>query len=148
MRRPGLWVAAAVTACALIGFWWDAGHGQTWVAVHTGTDYCASLPPGQALTTCRSYGFWSGFGSVIPWSLFSMGGIFAGLVMGLRHVNCHEPGCWRMGKYPLAGGEFKVCGKHNPDFEGKHPRKGQIAARHREYQEKLHLFMGKQPGKG
>ena len=148
MRKMTLSLAIFAGVCLVMAWWWNWAHGQTWLAVHTGTDYCPALPPGQALTTCRSYGFWSGFGSVIPWSLFSLGGIFTALAVGLRHMNCHEPGCWRMGKFPLAGGEFKVCGRHNPDFEGKRPARGQIADLHKEYQHKLHLYIGKQPGKG
>ena len=71
------WVLFAVLAglCLAAGFWWDAGHGQAWLASHTGTDYCVNIPA-RYLQVCKSYGFWSGFGSVIPWSLFSLGGIF------------------------------------------------------------------------
>lgn len=148
MRKLYWGLGIFVAVCLVTTWWWNWMGGQTWLAVHTGTDYCAAMPPGRALTTCRSYGFWSGFGSVIPWSLFSLGGIFAGIAVGLRHLNCHEPGCWRMGKFPLAGGEFKVCGKHNPDFEGKHPPRGKIADLHKEYQQKLHLYLGDKPGKG
>lgn len=126
-----VWIAALVLAIAF-GIWWPLG-GQTWLAIHTGTNYCATMPPGQALTTCRSYGFWSGFGSVIPWSLFSLGGIFAGLYAALRAINCHQTGCARIGRYPIAGGRFKYCGKHHPDWEGKHPPRQHILDLHQRH---------------
>lgn len=37
----------------------------------------------------RGYQFWSGIGSGSP--------ILAGLVIGVRHRNCHVKGCWRLG---------------------------------------------------
>jgi hypothetical protein len=147
MRK--LWLIPAVLAVLCLGMalWWDAGGGQTWLAVHTGTDYCPVLPPGQALTACRSYGFWSAFGSVIPWALFSMGGILTGLAVGLRHLNCHEPGCPRIGRYPDAGGAFKYCGTHHPGWVGKHPSR-----EHRQHMHRLHMAAighpDYQPGQG
>lgn len=147
MRKLYVSLAVFVLLCAATAGWWNWGGGQHWLAVHTGTDYCPPLH-GEALTTCRSYGFWSGFGSVYPYVLLTMGGLFAGLAVALRRINCHEPGCWRMGRYHLAGGEFVVCGKHNPDFEGKHAPRGDIARRHEEYRQKLHLYLGDKPGKG
>jgi hypothetical protein len=116
------WYVFALLAvlCVAMGTWWDAGGGQTWMAVHSGTDYCVNIPPAY-LTVCRAYGFWSAFGSVIPWALFSMGGIFAGLAVGLRKINCHERGCPRIGRYADAGGMFHYCGTHHPGWEGKHP---------------------------
>lgn len=123
----------AITACCFavgvtVGFWWDAGQGQSWMAVHTGVDYCP-VPPNM-LQSCKAYAFWSGFGSVIPWTLFSMGGLFAGLIVALRRINCHKRGCWRIGRYPIAGGEFKVCGRCQPDWEGKHPPAEYVMSRH------------------
>lgn len=125
------WLILAVLAVLSIaaGFWWDAGQGQTWLASHTGTDYCVNLPA-RYQQVCKAYGFWSGFGSVIPWALFSMGGIFAGLAVGLRKVNCHERGCPRIGRYSDAGGLFHYCGAHHPGWEGKHPS--------REHRHRLH----------
>ena len=130
-----LWAIIPVlaVACLAAGAWWDAGGGQTWLALHTGTDYCVNLPP-RYLPVCKAYGFWSGFGSVIPWALFSMGGIFAGLAVGLRKVNCHEPGCPRIGRYPDAGGAFHYCGTHHPGWEGKHPSR-----EHRHHLHRLHM---------
>ena len=37
-----------------------------------------------------------------------------GLVLALRHANCHVKGCWRFGRHPH--GPFKVCSKHHPDI--------------------------------
>jgi hypothetical protein len=130
-----LWIGAAVLAalCVAAGFWWDAGHGQAWLATWTGTDNCVNVPS-RYLQVCKHYGFWSGFGSVIPWALFSMGGIFAGLAVGLRKVNCHERGCPRIGRYPDAGGAFHYCGLHHPGWDGKHPSK-----EHRHCLHKLHM---------
>jgi hypothetical protein len=114
-----LWISLAVfvAVCVAAGFWWDAGHGQAWLAGWTGTDNC----PAPVTYACVHYGFWSGFGSVIPWALFSMGGIITGAWVGIRKVNCHEKGCPRVGRYPDAGGAFHYCGKHHPGWEGKHP---------------------------
>ncbi len=122
MRKIWLIPAAFAALCVATGFWWDAGHGQAWFAVQTGTDYCVNIPA-RYLSVCKHYGFWSGFGSVVPWALFSMGGIFAGLAVGLRHINCHEPGCLWIGRYADAGGAFKYCGTHHPGWQGKHPPK-------------------------
>jgi hypothetical protein len=90
----------------------DAGV-QHWLAVHTGTDYCPPLK-GEALRTCKSYGYWSGFGSVIPWSMAILG-TAAGFAVGWLHqVNCHTTGCWRKGRFPMADGHYKVCKRcHN-----------------------------------
>ena len=129
MRR--WWPLAVLAVVVGTGAWWDTG-GQHWFAYQTGV-YCGS--------TGQRYCYWSGFGSVLPWALFTMGGVFAGVLLFFRHVNCHTPGCPRVGRYPMAGGEFKVCGHHHPGWEGKHPTWEQICAAH-------HLYLGKQPGKG
>ena len=56
-----------------------------------------------------TYQLWSGF---IP--ALAIVSIFGGLASHLRSMNCHVTGCWRIGRYPLAGGQFKVCHKHSP----------------------------------
>lgn len=72
--------------------WW-------WVEVHTGT----TNEPGPY------YGFWSGFGSDIG-EVVLIGAIYA----GLRKVNCHVKGCFRIGHYEVKGTPYKVCRKHHP----------------------------------
>lgn len=127
-------IGAVLVFIVAAGLWWDVGHGQAWLAVHTGTDYCNV--PEKLLPACRYYNFHSGFGSYFPWVFFSMGGIFAFVAIQFRHTNCHQKGCWRIGKFALAGGEYKVCGKHHPGFEGKHPSLEHIWASHLHYKGK------------
>ena len=55
----------------------------------------------------------------------------------VRKHNCHQPWCWRVGRYPVEGTEFVVCRHHHPDP----PKRGTIRERH-------HLYLGKQPGRG
>lgn len=54
------------------------------------------------------YAFWSGSGSQIERliELAVVGGI-----LWHRH-NCHEPGCWRIGRFP--DGAWHVCKRHHP----------------------------------
>jgi hypothetical protein len=35
-----------------------------------------------------------------------------------RHLNCHTDRCVRMGRFPVAGGAFKVCRKHHQEITG------------------------------
>lgn len=75
------------------------------------------------------YLFWSGAGSDI-----SELALLGALLGAWHHVNCHDPGCWRIARYPVAGGQFKVCARHHPD--GK-PRRHHIHAAHRAHQERI-----------
>lgn len=58
------------------------------------------------------YLFWSGFG----------GGPLAWCVIPLtyvRHHNCNEPRCLRLGVHPVDGTPFKACRKHHPALPDK-----------------------------
>lgn len=57
-----------------------------------------------------NYDFFSGSGPVFV-TLIGYTGI---IITFIRHVNCHVDGCPRLGRYPLAGGKFKVCTRHSP----------------------------------
>lgn len=72
-----------------------------------------------------AYNFFSGAGS-------DLGEItIIGLGIGaFRHVNCHQRGCWRLGRHPVAGGLFKVCSHHHPDVPDDGPTAEHIAAAH------------------
>lgn len=56
--------------------------------------------------TSTAYNFWSGFGSDIA--------EFAILIAAWRLVNCHEPGCWRIGTKVTVeenGHHYRRCAK-------------------------------------
>lgn len=57
------------------------------------------------------YDFVSGVGPMIVTVLMGAGVIYS----VVQHINCHVTGCLRVGKYPLAGGEYKVCRRHHPE---------------------------------
>lgn len=52
--------------------------------------------------------------------------------VALRHLNCHEKRCWRLGKheYDLDGTKYKVCAKHHPAMDHKNPVRARDLARH------------------
>jgi hypothetical protein len=92
-----------------------------WVAVHTGVDDVSGV----------YYGFWSGFGSDLA-EFGIIGAIGTALYQVVRKYNCHEPGCWRVGTHPAAGGQFMLCYRHHPDFQGRRPTHDLIARLHQE----------------
>jgi hypothetical protein len=91
-----------------------------------GVLYGLGVHPYPAPSTPWTYQLWSGF---IP--ALAIVSIFGGITTHFRMLNCHVHGCWRLGRFELAGGQFKVCRKHSP-----HPDKltaGYIAAKHQEH---------------
>jgi hypothetical protein len=109
-------VVVAATAWIL-----NAGPVDHWLAVHTGT----------VNETGPYYGFWSGFGSDLA-EFGIIGVISTGIYQLVKRYNCHEPGCWRVGAHPAAGGQFSLCYRHHPDFQGRKPTHEMIARLHRE----------------
>ena len=103
------------------------GH---WLQFHTGT----INEPGPY------YGFWSGFGSDIA-EFGILGAAATGVYQLVKKVNCHEPGCWRIGTHPAAGGQFMLCYRHHPDYKGKKPTQeliNRLHAEHKEHQAAIH----------
>lgn len=94
-------VVSAVLLAALLAASWR------WVIVHL------SQETGTSNEASRGYAYWSGFGSVFPWSL----GILAGLAAAYRHHNCHVAGCLRLGK-PVEGTPYLACPRHHPSHHG------------------------------
>ena len=89
------------------------------------------------------YLFWSGVGSDLAYLSFLAGGI----ALYRRH-NCAYAWCPRIGKHeftnPDTGVKRLLCWKHHPDVHHKVLHDETIQA----IQERRHLYLGKNPGKG
>jgi hypothetical protein len=96
-------VGGSVSAGAWYGSW------QHWLAHQTGSLNTTGTPP--------NYNYWSGFGSVFPWSMGILATLMIGVYHGWRHKNCHTHGCWRIGSFPVAGG-YRVCRKCHSSITG------------------------------
>ena len=108
-QGPARWPLIVVSglslllAASLVAWVLYASTVNHWLAVHTGT-INESGP---------YYGFWSGFGSDIA-EFGILGAIGTGIYQLVKKYNCHEPGCWRVGTHPAAGGQFLLCYRHHP----------------------------------
>ena len=115
----GLAFAAAATIVAWV---LDAGPVNHWLGIHTGT----------LNETGPYYGFWSGFGSDLA-EFSILGAIGTAAYQVVKKFNCHEPGCWRVGTHPAAGGQFLLCYRHHPDYRGKRPTHDLIEKLHEQH---------------
>lgn len=104
----GIPLLLALSAVVLAAFYHDWQH---WAALKTGSYNTPGTPPG--------YNYWSGFGSVFPWEVGFVVGIWTGVVQRSRRSNCHVHRCWRAGDYPV--GSYRVCKKHHFEVQGAHP---------------------------
>jgi hypothetical protein len=117
-----LLVLLVVGIALLIAFFSALRH---WFALHTGT-----LHGGPDVY----YNFWSGFGSDLgEATLISAVGI--GVYTGVRKVNCHTKGCWRIGHHPLDGTPYILCRHHHPGVPTKGASHEHILEQHRKYKE-------------
>lgn len=120
--------AAAVILGAFLIFQWNATHFHlgSWLQVHTGT----VNEPGPY------YGFFSGFGSDLG-EYAILTSIASGIILTARRHNCHVTGCLWIGRYEVAGGTYKVCGKHHPDpaVRDKHVTREHVTLAHRKHLE-------------
>jgi hypothetical protein len=119
----GVVVALASAVGVGVALW--VSHAATvnhWLAVQTGT----VDEPGPF------YAFWSGFGSDIA-EFGIIGAIGTGVYQLIRKYNCHEPGCWRVGNHPAAGGQFLLCYRHHPDYHGMRPTSELIKQLHEQH---------------
>lgn len=119
LRRAG--ITLAVLGIPFLIVW----HEQVWwwIEVHTGT----VNEPGPF------YGFFSGFGSDLG-EYAILTAVSHGVYLHWKSINCHDPACWRVARYPLAGGQYKVCARHHPDGP---PQRHHIHAAHRAHQERI-----------
>ena len=95
----------------------------TRVALHTGTLH------GGPDIYCN---FWSGFGSDFgEATLISAVGI--GVYTGVRKVNCHTKGCWRIGHHRLDGTPYILCKHHHPNVPNHGATHEHILAQHHKF---------------
>jgi hypothetical protein len=124
----GLFIAVAglslFVAVAIVAWVLNAHTVNHWLGVHTGT----------VNESGPYYGFWSGFGSDLA-EFGILGAIGTGIYQLVKKYNCHEPGCWRVGTHPAVGGQFLLCYRHHPDFQGVKPTHDVIERMHREHRE-------------
>ena len=115
-------VAGVVGLALLIAAFGAVRH---WLALHTGT-----LHGGPDLY----YNFWSGIGSDLgEATLISAVGI--GVYTGVRKVNCHTKGCWRIGHHTLEGTPYILCRKHHPYVPTRGASHAHILEQHRRFKE-------------
>jgi hypothetical protein len=101
-----VWLLGLIIMIVLVALLIGAiGAFRHWVALHTGT-----LHGGPDLY----YNFWSGFGSDLGEATL-ISAVCVGVYTGVRKVNCHTKGCWRIGHHPLAGTPYILCRHHHPD---------------------------------
>jgi len=126
---------ALVVGIALIIAFFDAV--RHWFALHTGT-----LHGGPDLY----YNFWSGFGADLgEATLISAVGI--GVYTGVRKVNCHTKGCWRIGHHTLEGTPYILCRHHHPHVPSGGASHEHILAQHRKYKEAKEALEAKVSGR-
>jgi len=111
-----------MAAAGLLALLLNAELVSRWFMVHTGIDDQSG----------PYYAFWSGFGANL-----SVFGIITALTTSAYHLarkyNCHEPGCWRVGNHPAAGGRFFLCYRHHPDYQSTRPTSDLIIHLHRDF---------------
>jgi len=123
-------IIAVLAIALLIGF---LGALRHWFALHTGT-----LHGGPDVY----YNFWSGFGSDLgEATLISAVGI--GVYTGLRKVNCHTKGCWRIGHHPLNGTPYILCRHHHPEVPNHGATHEEILALHHKFKQEVKAGTGR-----
>ena len=111
-----------VAIAFLIAFFGALRH---WVALHTGIVHGG---PDEF------YNFWSGFGSDLgEATLISAVGL--GVYTGVRKVNCHTKGCWRIGHHQLDGTPYILCRHHHPQVPNGGATHEHILEQHRRFAE-------------
>jgi len=99
------------------------GALRHWFALHTGT-----IHGGPDVY----YNFWSGFGSDLGEATL-VSAVCVGVYTGVRKVNCHTKGCWRIGHHPLDGTPYILCKHHHPDVPNHGATHEDILAQHHRF---------------
>ena len=122
-RTVGLGTFLVVVLVALLLLVLFFGALRHWFALHTGI-----INGGPD----KYYNFWSGFGSDLgEATLISAVGI--GVYTGVRKVNCHTKGCWRIGHHVLAGTPYILCRHHHPGVPTRGASHTHILEAHRRF---------------
>jgi hypothetical protein len=109
--------AAAIAVICLLSWYWPHVRNEFFVLI------------GSRNETGGWYGFHSGLGGAAYIS------VLPAMALIYWHHTCHaSPWCLRWGKYPAAGGLFRLCRDHHPDLMGTRPRLELIHRLHREHQ--------------
>jgi len=134
LRRHPLAAVLVSTAIAVLAIFWllHVPHLGNWLQVHLGiVDESGPY-----------YGFWSGFGSDLA-EISILGAVGTAVYQLVKKFNCHQPGCWRVGTHPAAGGQFMLCYRHHPDYQGRRPDADLIEKLHREHKERQALLQAR-----
>ena len=119
-----VWLAAVLLAIVvvalLIALLGDLRH---WFALHTGIKNGGPDP---------YYNFWSGFGSDLGEATL-ISAVAIGVYTGVRKVNCHTKGCWRIGHHSLEGTPYILCKHHHPHVPNRGATHEDILAQHRRF---------------
>lgn len=82
-------------------------EGFIWLAGILGLQHSLGIDTQMS----KNYDSVSGY---LPMIVTSLG--FSGLLVTVwHHLNCHQIGCPKIARYPIAGGKYKTCKEHNPD---------------------------------
>ena len=94
-----------------------------WFADHTGISNGGPDP---------YYNFWSGFGSDLG-EVTLISAVAIGVYTGVRKVNCHTKGCWRIGHHSLEGTPYILCRHHHPYIPNEGASHERILALHHKH---------------
>ena len=100
-----------------------SGTMRHWFAQHTGL-----LKAGPDVY----YNFWSGFGSDLG-EITLVTAVCIGVYTGVRKVNCHTKGCWRIGHHALDGTPYILCKHHHPHVPNQGATHDHILTQHHSY---------------
>src|SRR5262245_45704438 len=132
LRLILIFVLPVLVAVAVVSWILNGSIVDHWLAVHTGLDDLSG----------SWYGFWSGIGSDLG-ELALIGAVGTATYQLVRKYNCREPGCWRVGTHPAAGGQFLLCYRHHPDFQGRRPTHEMIERLHHEHLARVAALHGR-----
>jgi hypothetical protein len=123
-KKFTLWLVISVLVIGVVLLAVSFDVVRHWLAVHTGT----------VNESGPYYGFWSGFGSDLGEATL-IGAVSVGVYTGVRKVNCHSKGCWRIGHHALEGTPYHLCKHHHPDVPSGGASLEHILAQHKTFKD-------------